>query len=46
MRTSGAISRSSCGTARSWAERDEAEHMVWNFPGITRVDNEIAVPPE
>jgi osmotically-inducible protein OsmY len=34
------------GAARSWAERDEAEQVVWNFPGITKVDNGIVVQPE
>jgi osmotically-inducible protein OsmY len=34
------------GVARSWAERDEAEQVVWNFPGITKVDNAIVVQPE
>ncbi len=34
------------GAARSSAERDEAEQVVWNFPGITKVDNGIAVQPE
>jgi osmotically-inducible protein OsmY len=34
------------GVARSWAERDEAEQVVWNFPGITKVDNGIVVNPE
>jgi osmotically-inducible protein OsmY len=34
------------GTARSWAEHDEAEHVVWNFPGIAKVDNQIVVQAE
>lgn len=33
------------GTARSWAEREEAERVVWTFSGVTKVDNEIAVEP-
>jgi osmotically-inducible protein OsmY len=31
------------GTVRSWAERDEAERTAWAAPGVTRVDNRIAV---
>lgn len=31
------------GTVRSWAEREEAERAAWSAPGITRVDNRIAV---
>jgi osmotically-inducible protein OsmY len=31
------------GTVHSWAEREEAEHTVWSIPGITSVDNQIAV---
>lgn len=34
------------GIAQSWAERDEAEQMVWRFPGITKVDNAIVVQPD
>jgi osmotically-inducible protein OsmY len=34
------------GVARSRAERDEAEQVVWRFPGITKVDNAIVVQPE
>ncbi len=34
------------GVARSGTERDEAERVVWNFPGITKVDNGIVVQPE
>ena len=34
------------GVARSLAERDEAEQVVWNFPGIAKVDNGIVVSPE
>lgn len=34
------------GVARSWEERDEAERVVWSFPGITRVDNAIVVQSE
>jgi len=31
------------GTVRSWAEREEAERAAWSAPGITSVDNRIAV---
>ena len=31
------------GTVRSWAERQEAERAAWAAPGITRVDDRIAV---
>lgn len=31
------------GTARSWAERDEAERLAWTVPGVIVVDNEIAI---
>jgi osmotically-inducible protein OsmY len=31
------------GTVQSWAEREEAERAAWAAPGITRVDNRIAV---
>jgi osmotically-inducible protein OsmY len=33
------------GTVRSWAERQEAERAAWLAPGVTRVDNRIAVAP-
>jgi osmotically-inducible protein OsmY len=33
------------GTVRSWAERREAERVAWLQPGVTRVDNLIAVSP-
>jgi len=33
------------GTVRSWAEREEAERAAWLAPGVTRVDNRIAVSP-
>jgi osmotically-inducible protein OsmY len=33
------------GTVRSWAEREEAERAAWLAPGVTRVDNRIAVGP-
>ena len=31
------------GTVRAWAEREEAERAAWAAPGVTRVDNRIAV---
>jgi osmotically-inducible protein OsmY len=33
------------GTARSWAERQEAENAAWRAPGVTDVSNEIRVEP-
>jgi osmotically-inducible protein OsmY len=33
------------GAVRSWAEREEAERAAWLAPGVTRVDNRIAVSP-
>lgn len=33
------------GTVRSWAEREEAERAAWLAPGVTRVNNRIAVSP-
>jgi osmotically-inducible protein OsmY len=34
------------GTVRSWAEREEAERVAWQQPGVTKVENLIAVSPE
>jgi osmotically-inducible protein OsmY len=31
------------GTVRSWAERQEAERVVWSAPGVTQVENRITV---
>jgi osmotically-inducible protein OsmY len=31
------------GTVKSWAEREEAERAAWAAPGVTRVDNRIAI---
>ena len=33
------------GTVRSWAERKEAERAAWRAPGVTKVDNRIAISP-
>jgi osmotically-inducible protein OsmY len=33
------------GTVRSWAERQEAERVVWQVPGVSRVENLITVNP-
>jgi osmotically-inducible protein OsmY len=33
------------GTVKSWAERQEAERAAWAAPGVTRVDNRIAISP-
>ena len=31
------------GTVRSWAERQEAERVAWAAPGVTKVENRIAI---
>jgi osmotically-inducible protein OsmY len=31
------------GTVRSWAEREEAERVAWQAPGVRRVDNRISI---
>ena len=31
------------GTVKSWAERREAERAAWAAPGVTKVDNRIAI---
>ena len=33
------------GVVHSWAEREEAERAAWAAPGVTSVDNQIAVNP-
>jgi len=31
------------GTVHSWDERREAEHAAWAAPGVTTVENNLAV---
>jgi osmotically-inducible protein OsmY len=31
------------GTVRSWSERQDAERAVWSAPGVTKVEDELAV---
>jgi osmotically-inducible protein OsmY len=33
------------GTVRSWVEREEAERAAWAAPGVTKVEDRIAVAP-
>ena len=33
------------GNVRSWAERREAERAAWAAPGVTQVDDRLAVVP-
>ena len=32
-----------CGDVKNHAEREEAERVAWSAPGVTSVDNHIAV---
>lgn len=34
------------GKVRAWAEREEAANVAWNAPGITSVENKIAIDTE
>ena len=31
------------GAVRSWAERNDAEHVVWSMPGVTNVENNLEI---
>jgi osmotically-inducible protein OsmY len=31
------------GTVRSWAERQDAERAAWSAPGVTNVEDQIAI---
>jgi osmotically-inducible protein OsmY len=33
------------GTVRSWVEREEAERIAWQAPGVTKVEDRIVVSP-
>lgn len=33
------------GTVHSWAERDQVQNAAWSAPGVSEVDNRIAVSP-
>lgn len=33
------------GTVRTWREKDDAERAAWCAPGVTKVENDVAVNP-
>jgi osmotically-inducible protein OsmY len=33
------------GNVHSWAEKEEAASVAWEAPGVTKVENNIAVVP-
>ncbi len=33
------------GTVRSWVEKEQADEAAWSAPGVTSVDNQIAIMP-